>query len=171
LVPQLVTSVSRASVHWLSGSCPTATFAQLPRLPVSAQDLHVPVQVELQQTPCWQSPDAHSVAPAQVVPSGFFVHVPPLQTFCAAQSAVVVQLTLQAFAVVSHTKFPHDVAVAATQVPVPLHMLAGVNVATMQLAARQVVPAAYLRQPPLPSQVPSLAQVAAPASAHWLRGS
>ena len=34
-----------------------------------------------------------------------------------------------------------------------------------------VVPAAYGRQPPLPSQKPSVSQVAAVASAHWPSGS
>jgi hypothetical protein len=33
------------------------------------------------------------------------------------------------------------------------------------------VPLTYRRQPPLPSQVPSVPQVAAPASVHWFNGS
>jgi hypothetical protein len=38
---------------------------------------------------------------------------------------------------------------------------AGVNVATEQTSIPQTVPTAYLRQAPLPSQVPSVPQVAA----------
>jgi len=57
------------------------------------------------------------------------------------------------------------------QVPVPLQVRAGVNVDPVQLAATQVVPLAYRRQPPPPSQVPSVPQVEAPASVHWPSGS
>ena len=57
------------------------------------------------------------------------------------------------------------------QVPVPLQVRAGVNVDPAHEAATQVVPAMYSRQVPPPSQVPSLPQVAAPASVHCPRGS
>ena len=53
-----------------------------------------------------------------------------------------------------------------TQVPVPLQVEAAVAtaVAVAQLAARQVVPATYFWQAPLPSHFPSVPQDAAPAS-------
>ena len=41
----------------------------------------------------------------------------------------------------------------------------------MQVPAAQVVPLAYKRQPPTPSQAPSAPQLAAPWSAHWPSGS
>ena len=91
----------------------------------AAHDRQVPVQLELQHTPCWQSPDAHSVAPVHVVPSGFFVHWPALQMLGAMQSVLVAQvvrhvpLELQA-------KAPHEIAVVVWQVPVPLHVRSGV---------------------------------------------
>lgn len=44
----------------------------------------------------------------------------------------------------------------------PLQVRAGVNVDPVQLAATQVVPLAYLRQLPPPSQVPSVPHEAAP---------
>jgi hypothetical protein len=56
--------------------------------------------------------------------------------------------------------------VTVLQVPVPLHVRAGVNVEPVHVAATQVVPAAYRRQPPLPLQVPSVPQLGAPASSH-----
>jgi hypothetical protein len=56
-------------------------------------------------------------------------------------------------------------------VPVPLQVRAGVNVEPAQLAATQIVPLAYMRHAPPPSQVPSVPQVEAPLSAHWPRGS
>jgi hypothetical protein len=51
----------------------------------------VPLQLEAQQTPCWQMPDAHSVPAAQVPPSGFFEQTPPLQTLGATQSVLLEQ--------------------------------------------------------------------------------
>ena len=41
----------------------------------------------------------------------------------------------------------------------------------LQVAAAQVVPPRYRRQPPVPSQVPSVPQLGAPWSLHWLSGS
>jgi hypothetical protein len=66
---------------------------------------------------------------------------------------------------------PHDDAVVVWQVPVPLQVRAGVNVDPEQLCATQIVPLAYSRQAPPPSQAPSVPQVEAPLSAHWPRGS
>jgi hypothetical protein len=45
------------------------------------------VQLELQQTPCWQRPEAHSPPPVHAVPSTFFAHFPPMQMLGATQSA------------------------------------------------------------------------------------
>jgi hypothetical protein len=108
-VPQLVAPLS---VHWLSGSAPTATNVQVPAVPVSPHDRQVPVQLELQQTPCWQRPDAHSVPPAQVVPSGFFVHWPALQMLGAMQSLFVAQVVRQV-PLVLQLKAPQEICVAA----------------------------------------------------------
>jgi hypothetical protein len=54
---------------------------------------------------------------------------------------------------------------------VPLQVRGGVNVEPAQLAATQIVPLAYIRHAPPPSQVPSVPQVEAPLSAHWPSGS
>jgi hypothetical protein len=61
--------------------------------------------------------------------------------------------------------------VAAGQLPLPLQARAEVSVEPVQVAVPQETPLAYTRQPPAPSQKPSLPQVEAPASVHWLRGS
>jgi hypothetical protein len=61
--------------------------------------------------------------------------------------------------------------VVVWQVPVPLQVRAGVNVDPVQLAATHVVPLAYRRQPPPPSQVPSVPHVEAPESLHCPSGS
>jgi hypothetical protein len=56
-------------------------------------------------------------------------------------------------------------------VPVPLQVRGGVNVEPAQLDATQIVPLAYCRQEPPPSQAPSVPQVEAPLSAHCPSGS
>jgi hypothetical protein len=92
------------SVQALSGSVPFGTFVQTPGLPASAHEAHPPEQLDAQQTPCWQSPEAHWAAPEQTVPSGWSVQVPALQMLGGVQSAVAVQVVLQTggIAAVSH---------------------------------------------------------------------
>ena len=57
---------------------------------------------------------------------------------------------------------------AAAQTPTPLHSRGGLNVAELQVAGAQVVPAMCLRQAPVPSHVPSFMQVDAADAGHWL---
>jgi hypothetical protein len=47
-----------------------------------------------------------------------------------------------------------------------LQVRAGVKVTPVQVAAAQGDPAAYSRQPPAPSQAPSVPQLALPLSVH-----
>jgi hypothetical protein len=77
-VPQLVPP---ASVHWVVGvgAVPAGIGEQVPAVPEIAHDMQVPVQALLQQTPCWQKPEAHSAAVEQVVPGVFKVQTPVLQ--------------------------------------------------------------------------------------------
>jgi hypothetical protein len=96
VVPQVAAAWG---THWLAGSVPpAATAVQVPALPVSAQDMHVDAQVVEQQTPCAQIPVLHSVAVAQAAPVDFSPHDPPRQTAGAAQSALEMQVALQAAA-------------------------------------------------------------------------
>ena len=157
------------SVHWFSGSWPAGTFVQVPTVPVSAHDWQVPAQAALQQNPWAQKPDTHSAAAAQATPIAFLVQVPPLQENGDTQSALVVQVVLQAL--VPHANGSQADVLTVWQVPVPLQVRVGENVDPVQLAATQVVPLAYRRQAPPPSQNPSVPQAAAPLSAHWFRGS
>jgi len=63
------------------------------------------------------------------------------------------------------------VAVTVRQVPPPSQVRAGVKVVPTHVEAAQVVPLAYRRQPPDPSQNPSVLHDDAPWSVHWFRGS
>src|SRR5262245_46508816 len=56
------------SAHWFSGSVLAGMAVQIPRVPVSEQDMQIPVQEPTQQTPCWQDPEAHSAPAAQSAP-------------------------------------------------------------------------------------------------------
>jgi hypothetical protein len=62
------------------------------------------------------------------------------------------------------------VDVGATQALLALQVDVLVNVDPLHVAPAHVVPVAYFRQPPFPSQVPSSPQVDAAAAGHWLAG-
>jgi hypothetical protein len=93
----------------------------------------------------------------------------PRQMFGERQSAFAVHVVLHAVGPQTNgVQFDVD---TVWHVPVPLQVRAGVAVDPVQLAPTQVVPATYRRHAPAPLQVPSLPQLAAPASVHWLSGS
>jgi hypothetical protein len=158
------------SVHWLNGSSPAATDAQVPTVPVKPHDRQIPMQAVAQQTPCSQKPELHSPAAPHVAPIGFLPQLPEMQVFGLVQSALVVQVVRHA-AVALQTYGSQVDSDVVWQVPVPLHVRAGENVDPVQLAVWHTVPAAYSRQPPAPSQVPSVPHVVAPLSMHWFSGS
>ncbi len=56
----------------------------------------------------------------------------------------------------AHTYGEQAVEAPATQVPVPLQVLAATCVAVVHDPDAQTVPETYLRHPPAPSQVPSV---------------
>ena len=123
-MPQLAAPWSR---HWPAGfRVPAATATQLPALPAAAHDMHVPAQAVLQQTPCAQTPLAHSPPPPQTAPSGLRPHDPLPQTAGGAQSASAAQVALHAAAPQRNGK--QEVAAAVRQVPAPSQLPAGVKV-------------------------------------------
>jgi len=134
---------------------------QVPRLPASAHERHVPVQLELQQTPCWHCPEAHSTPVVHTVPGVFFAHWPVMQTLGATQSASAEQ-DARHMPFVPHWNGSQGTAVDPWHVPVPLHVCGGVYDACEQLPATHVVPLAYSRQPPAPLHIPSVPQLGAP---------
>jgi hypothetical protein len=122
LVPQ---PEAPLSVHWPSGFCPTGTSVHVPALPARAHERQVPVQLELQQTACWQRPDAHSAAVVHGAASGFFEHCPALQTLGEAQSASLVQVVRQV-PLVPQLNGAQPTPVDVWQTPAPLQVRGGV---------------------------------------------
>ena len=84
------------SAQWFSGSWPAGTLVQVPADPLSAHDWQVPVHAVWQQTPCWQNPEAQSLASEQVTPTGFLVQAPLTQTLGDTQSASAVHVVRHA---------------------------------------------------------------------------
>lgn len=126
----LVPQVEAAEVaHWVAGlgAWPAGIALHVPALPATAQDMQVPVQAVAQQTPCWQRFDEHSDPAEHVVPFGFSEQLPLLHTVGDTQSALVAQVVLQVFAVVSHVRLPGQFeAVTGLQVPAPSQVPGGV---------------------------------------------
>jgi hypothetical protein len=141
-----------------------------PSLPLTAHDLHVPVQAVAQQTSCAQNVDAHSLPVVQVAPGGFGPQLPFTHAAPATQSAPVEQEERH-FPSPPHRYCPHESLAVAPQVPSPSHSAAWVTVPAAQLCGLQIVPAAYTAHAPVPSQNPSRMQPAAPSSRQSLRGS
>jgi len=111
----------------------------VPSAPESAHEVQAPEQAVSQQTPCAQNPDTHEAAVVHAAPGGSLPQLPFAQTLGATQSALVVQVTLQA--AVPQAKGVHAAVVAARQVPAPSQVRACVNVDPVHEAAPQLVPA------------------------------
>jgi hypothetical protein len=164
-VPQVETF---AVAHWAAGvgAWAAGIGVQVPALPLSAHDMQVAAQAELQQTPCWQNPEAHCAAVVQAVPGVSSPQTPALQTLGDTQSALVAQEVSQTVAL-PQIRFPGQAAATTVrQIPEPSQVCAGVSVEPVQLAGTHWVPAAYVRQAPDPLQVPSVPQVEAEVAAH-----
>jgi hypothetical protein len=168
VVPQLV---APWSVHWPVGSgFPAATGEQVPLVPASAHDVHLPAQVVAQHTPCAQTVLWHSVPAWQTAPFGFSPQDPPLQTAGGAQSVSVAQVDLHALR--PHANGKHDAAAGTVHVPAPsqvppaLKVLPGIG----QLAFAQPVPCGYFWHAPA-WHLPSVPQEVGPLSVHSPAGS
>jgi hypothetical protein len=140
-VPSLPQVIAPSSPHWPSGSLPAGASMHSPSLPVIAHDLQVPAHAFLQQTPCAQNADAHSLPVVQAAPGGLGPQLPFTHAAPATQSAAVVQLALH-LPSPPHRYWPHESPVAAPHVPSPSHSAACVTVDDAQLCALQIVPRA-----------------------------
>jgi hypothetical protein len=166
-VPQLAAPMS---AHWLSGSDPRAMNVHVPTDPVRLQAWQRLEQPVAQQTPCSQKFDAQSAAAVHGAPADSLAQIVPLQTLPGEQSALVAHFVRQVPAV-PHRYGKQFCRPGERQAPAALHWPGKVSVEPAQVAAMHRVPTAYLRQPPAPSQVPSVPHAPGPPSAHWPSGS
>src|SRR6185369_13066517 len=139
-LPSVPQPAAPVSVHWFSGSCPAGTVEQVPPVPESAHDMHVPRQAVWQQTPCSQKLLAHSAAAPHAAPGGFLPQLPPLHTLPAVQSLEPVQLARQL--PVPHMYGEQDCVVPDEQLPAPSQRPASVAVDPVQVGAAQTFPGA-----------------------------
>ena len=100
----------------------------------------MPVQALMQQTLCWQNPEAHSAAVVQVVPGVLRAQEPVLQTYGDTQSASAVQVVLHAVALAQVRFAAQPPVVAGLQTPAPSQVCAVVNVEPEQEAGAHCVP-------------------------------
>jgi hypothetical protein len=166
VVPQLA---APAFAHVPVGSAPPpGTGVHAPAVAARAHDRHVPVHAVLQQTPCAQKLEAHSLFSAQVAPGDLRPHRPFAQTAGASQSPSTVQVALQATAPQANGK--HGIADGVTHAPAPSQVEPGVKVVEGQVAPAHGVPCAYLWQAPA-AHMPFVPQVEALVAAHVPAGS
>ena len=149
---------------------PLAALMHWPSLPAIAHDLQVPAQAVVQQTPCAQTVDAHSLPAVHGAPGGFGPQLPFTHAAPATQSAAVAHVDRH-LPSPPHRYWPHELLVTAPHSPSPSHSAANVTVDPVQLGVLQIVPRAYCAHAPVPSQKPSRMQPATPSSGHSLRGS
>jgi hypothetical protein len=117
---------------------------QVPSLLVIAHDMHLPVQVVAQQTPCWQWLDWQAASAAQLAPGGLSPQLPLLQVFPVEQSPSTVQTVLHVPALaplVLHMYGTHGWLGWALQVPIPSQRPAKVSVDPVQPDVPQATPA------------------------------
>jgi hypothetical protein len=129
------------------------------------------VQAVSQQIPPTHWPEVHSALaehepPLPVLPQLFMV-----QTLGGRQLVLLAQESKQAVPLVLHTKGLQARVPPATQRPTPSQVEAARCVPAVHEAATQMVPSAYLRQAPAPSQTPSVPQAEGPWSVQMLLGS
>jgi hypothetical protein len=121
-VPQLAAGLATQA---LDGSgAPVGTSAQVPMAPGSAHDRHAPAQAVAQQTPCAQTPEAHSTVVEQNDPMGFGPHELDSHTFGSTHWASTVQALKQRAPL--HAKGAHGSDGGAAHWPVLLQADAGV---------------------------------------------
>jgi hypothetical protein len=134
--------VCNALTHISCGSgAPPLTLVQMPGLPERLHAVQAPLQSALQQTPCAQKPDWHSVAPVHTAPVGFRPHVPFWQTCPGMQSASFVHASRHFDP--SHRKGLHVRAGGFTHWPWLLHVGGGVYAPWTHASSPQLVPTAY----------------------------
>jgi hypothetical protein len=153
----------------LPQTVPGARGTQVPGAAGSLHDSQAPPQARSQQVPASQVPEVQSPATRQALPFGFLPQDPATHVAGATQSAPSRQAVKHWLPL--HWKGAQTVEAPGTQAPLPSQADTALRTAIAQLAGAHSVPAGYRRQPPWPSQVPSLPQEVAFWSAQTARGS
>jgi hypothetical protein len=166
VVPQVFESVA---LQMPCGSAALSTGEQVPNFPFRLQALQAPVHAVLQQTPCAQWPEPHSLSAEQSLPMGPGPHELLLHEFGATHWLSFVQA-------VAHLDPLHMLGAHVRELPAthwcePLHLEGSVYALFLQLSGPHSVPVAYFWHAPLPSQRPLVSQLLAPLSLQVLRGS
>jgi hypothetical protein len=154
-----------------SSALPAAMSLHMPRAVPSAQVLQTPAQSFSQQTPSTQNPDRHSSRSLQLAPFSLRPHVPIWHWPPGMHWLLSVHDVKHAVPPGLHTNGVHGDVAPGVHTPEALQLEAAVEVPFTQVAAAHMVPAGYLRQPPMPLQKPSLPQLAGPWSGQRPAGS
>jgi len=158
------------SVHCISGSWPAGTVAQVPTVPGSAHEAHVPAHAVAQQTFCWQKLCAHSPGIVQGWPSASLPQLILTQLLVVTQSALVAQVVRQVGVAVLQRYGSQSELVTDRQTPAPSHVRCGVSVEPTQVAAAHCVLVPQERHAPAPLHIPSVPQVVDTVVAHCVVG-
>jgi hypothetical protein len=145
-----------------SSALPAAMSLHMPRAVPSAHVLHTPAHSFSQHTLSTQKLDRHSSRSLQLAPLSLRPQRPI--SHCRPGMHWLLSLHEPKHAVPPglHTNGAHGDVAPAVHTPEALQVEGAVNVPFAHVAAAQVVPAGYLRQPPMPLQKPSLPQLAGP---------
>jgi hypothetical protein len=125
----------------------------------------MPLHSVLQQAPSSQKPELHSAGSVHGPPSGFLPQLPLMHVFGAVHSASF-EHTVWQTAFAPHTNGAQLCVAGVGQVPFASQREASVIVEPVHDAWAHIVPWAYLRHAPAPSQTPSRPHVATPSSGH-----
>lgn len=128
-------------MHWVVGlgACPPAIEVQVPTVPDRLQELQVPVQALLQQTPWAQNPELHMAAAVQGEPMASLPQLVPTQLAGDVQSALLAHVVLHA-ALLPQAYGSHSVEVTVLHEPAPSQKRGGVRVSPTQVPAAHCVP-------------------------------
>ena len=138
-------------------------LVQLPTEPGTFAARHSPVQALFAQTPSTQLLLVHWLASEQTFPFAFFAtQEPPEQKLELMQSESAAHVVLHPVPDALHVKGEQVTVEPATQVPMPLQVLADLKLPLTQDGPAHCVPAAYTWHAPAPLQKPVCPHVSAP---------
>jgi hypothetical protein len=114
---------------------------QLPSLPPTAHDLHVPAQAVEQHLPCAQNDELHSLSVLQLAPRGPLPQLPFTQVLGETQSASLVHVVPHVFPSRAHWNGAHDCVVAPEHPPESSHVPVVVRMKPTQVSVWHTTPA------------------------------